>query len=378
MKTDQTHTQLIIVGAGPAGAAAACFAAKAGLSTRVVERRPQPSDDDAADWLNPRGLELLGSADCDASSASLGTFSTIRFLEEGGARSSEAALPEPIHLLHTGRLTQVLLKSAAQRGAKLERGAEVARLDAGERRVEAVCRDGRRYAADLAMAAHGEGALEFGAARFDREALEAGRATCVECVRMRKATRGSARSAEPGRMTLIIDPRDPLSYGCLIETEGAEVAARVAARAGPDARQAFAARLAAWAERGWADRRWQPDPARLSMRRVPRGGALELETHVVKRCLLIGDAGGFVSALSHEGLHPGFCAAAIAVRVCREALAAVHPQDALAEFDAAWRSETADYIRMPNADLRFLLPLVFSNPQMARKLAGAFALGENI
>jgi len=33
---------------------------------------------------------------------------------------------------------------------------------------------------------------------------------------------------------------------------------------------------------------------------------------------------------------------------------------------------------LPNVDLRFLLPLVFSNGQMARKQAGSFVCGENI
>jgi flavin-dependent dehydrogenase len=113
-------------------------------------------------------------------------------------------------------------------------------------------------------------------------------------------------------------------------------------------------------------------------RRTGRGLALEMETHVGKRSLLIGEAGGFVCALSGEGLYPAIGSAALAVETCVEALAAAHLQDALADFDSAWRREMVEYLRLPNVDLRFLLPLVFSNEQMARKLAGAFVCGENI
>jgi hypothetical protein len=38
----------------------------------------------------------------------------------------------------------------------------------------------------------------------------------------------------------------------------------------------------------------------------------------------------------------------------------------------------AEYLRPPNADLHFLLPLVFSNEQMAKRLAAAFWRGENV
>jgi hypothetical protein len=38
----------------------------------------------------------------------------------------------------------------------------------------------------------------------------------------------------------------------------------------------------------------------------------------------------------------------------------------------------AEYLRRPNADAHFLLPLIFSNQQMADRMAAAFWRGENI
>jgi flavin-dependent dehydrogenase len=103
-----------------------------------------------------------------------------------------------------------------------------------------------------------------------------------------------------------------------------------------------------------------------------------MDTHVAKRTVLIGDAGGFVGVVGHEGLYPAIWGASIAVDVCAEALGARHPQDVLAEFDSRWRREMVVHLNSPNADLRFLLPMVFSNERMARRLANALLGGENL
>ena len=51
-----------------------------------------------------------------------------------------------------------------------------------------------------------------------------------------------------------------------------------------------------------------PDsPATVSPIPCIAGAALESESHVGKRCLLVGDAGGFVAAFSNEGLYPAHC-----------------------------------------------------------------------
>ena len=51
---------------------------------------------------------------------------------------------------------------------------------------------------------------------------------------------------------------------------------------------------------------------------LPAGGAIDFEGHVGKRAVLVGDAGGFVSAASGEGIYPSMLSArAAAARVGR-------------------------------------------------------------
>jgi flavin-dependent dehydrogenase len=112
--------------------------------------------------------------------------------------------------------------------------------------------------------------------------------------------------------------------------------------------------------------------------RSPAGAALDMESHVAKHTLLIGDAGGFVAAASNEGIYPAMWSAKLAAKAVDSALQSQYSQDQLMSFDAMWRMEMADYLRSPHTDIRFLLPLIFSNQPMADRMGAAFFFGENI
>ncbi|MBN2582288.1 MAG: NAD(P)/FAD-dependent oxidoreductase, partial [Planctomycetes bacterium] len=119
------------------------------------------------------------------------------------------------------------------------------------------------------------------------------------------------------------------------------------------------------------------DAARPTSAMTPAGGAIDYEGHVGKRTLLIGDAGGFVSAATGEGIYPAMRSARVAAQCLKAALQATHPQDALMQFKFAWRRDFAEYIQMPNANLTFLLPLVYENAELCRRLARCYLFGEN-
>ena len=106
--------------------------------------------------------------------------------------------------------------------------------------------------------------------------------------------------------------------------------------------------------------------------------ALEVDSHVGKRSIVIGDAGGFYAAISHEGIFPAIWSATIAARTIIDISPADHAQDVLTTFDRAWRLEMAEFLRPPNTDLQLLLPLIFTNQPMADRMGAAFFHGENI
>ena len=112
--------------------------------------------------------------------------------------------------------------------------------------------------------------------------------------------------------------------------------------------------------------------------RSPAAAALDMDTHVAKHTLLIGDAGGFISAASNEGIYPAMWSARLAAKAAHSALKSTYSQDELMTFDSLWRMEMADHLRSPHTDIRFLLPLIFSNQPMADRMGAAFFCGDNI
>jgi len=126
-------------------------------------------------------------------------------------------------------------------------------------------------------------------------------------------------------------------------------------------------------------------PADLSLDRAigavwypPTGAALELETHVAKRCLLAGTAGGFADSVTGQTLGPGVVSALIAAETASAALKKTDVQGTLAEFKNSWREELAECIRPPGTSLHLLLPLLFVNSRVVSKFTRTLLAGESI
>lgn len=109
---------------------------------------------------------------------------------------------------------------------------------------------------------------------------------------------------------------------------------------------------------------------------LPLAGALAHEG-VANRTLLIGPAGGFYSACA-EDIYPNCWSAVYGVEVIRKALKERHLQDALQLYRHKWRTTLGDYLRGPQQNLRFLLPLVYRNQVMTDRLAGSILLGKSV
>jgi flavin-dependent dehydrogenase len=109
---------------------------------------------------------------------------------------------------------------------------------------------------------------------------------------------------------------------------------------------------------------------------VPMAGALNHEG-VANRTLLIGPAGGFYSACG-EDIYPNCWSAIFAVDALRKALKERHLQDALQPYRQKWGATLGDYLRGPQQNLRFLLPLVYRNQVMTARMAEAILHGKSV
>jgi flavin-dependent dehydrogenase len=109
---------------------------------------------------------------------------------------------------------------------------------------------------------------------------------------------------------------------------------------------------------------------------LPLAGALAHEG-VANRTLLIGPAGGFYSACS-EDIYPNCWSALYAADAVKKALKEQHLQDALHPYRHRWRTTLGDYLRGPQQNLRFLLPMVYRNQKMTTRLTESILMGKSV
>ena len=67
-----------------------------------------------------------------------------------------------------------------------------------------------------------------------------------------------------------------------------------------------------------------------------------------------------------------------AVEAVREAIKEPHLQDALQPYRQKWGTTLGEYLRGPQQNLRFLLPLVYRNPTMTRLMAESILQGKPV
>lgn len=357
---------LLIIGAGPAGTAAALRAHQFDASTCLIDRADFPRDKACAGWMGPAAVALCTSLGLSAKDVSAEPFTGLT-LHSWNLRE-QVRIDDPDlqgWLIERHTLDATLLDHARQGGTQTRLGAAPTAVELGEDRVTVHMPDGKVLNGRVLLI--GDGA-----------------SSPTAVMAHVPAAAQSMISAQCGLVTFPADGQG----GALSVAIGASRAGQVATivhhgktgrlsmfmrDADGALREQLNAFLQTAIERGLIPSRNLSEPI---FGRIPAGAALEMDAHVGKRCLLIGDAGGFVSAFSNEGLYPAMRSGVIAAEVALAALEAPVVQDALATYGPTWRAELADYLRMPNTDLSLLMPLVFNNAQMSRRVARAFLLGQ--
>ena len=126
---------LLIVGGGPAGAAAAIALARAGEKPLLIERSRETGDAICGGFLSWRTLETLAKLGVEADALNPAPTTRVRLFARG--KYAEAPLPRPARSVSRRTLDTVLLRAAGAAGAGIERGvavraiAESVRLDDG-------------------------------------------------------------------------------------------------------------------------------------------------------------------------------------------------------------------------------------------------------
>ena len=316
----------VVVGAGPAGLAFAAHAAGRGLDVLVLERREGPLDKACGEGLLPAGVRALAPLGVleRIPAAERAVLRAIRWIDPS-AGEARLALPPPggIAVRRTA-LSAVLLSRAREAGAEVVQGAAVV----------------SHHREPGAMLVRGT----FGEAR--------GR-VLVAADGLNSPTRR--------REGLAIPPRAPRRYGVRRHYAVAPWSEDVEVHFGPHA-EAYV--WPSGAERVGVAFLHQPgasgDPRRLldqfpalaarvrgaQEASLPRGAGpfdQASRARVADRLVLLGDAAGYVDAITGEGLSLAFGCAADLAGLLPDALARGATSDTLLPYERAWRRRFRSY-----------------------------------
>lgn len=377
MSTQDT-LDMLVLGAGPAGAAAAAFAAKENMRVVLLDQnQPQPTTPQI-EWLSPNADRLLEKLEMKRDEFVIGSINAVRFIDIKNCRTAKATLKPAVDLVLTQSLLEQLKLKAKELGAVLNDDAQIVAINPHEETIRLVSADDQELAGKFLVAADGSESWAAKKLGIYPQTLSSRQSLGCQWTSLRTGSPNSRKSPPSVELSVLFTSENlaDFNYICRI---GDAIAVGFVANADADAGVSRFEQTLDWGKTdGILPADLKIDSNEQVYRKIPRGLALDMETHGAKRSLVVGDAGGFVATLSHEGLYPAIWSADLAVETCANAMKSSHPQDTLADFDNRWRQEMVEYLRLPNVDLRFLMPLMFSNEQMAQKLARAFLYGENL
>lgn len=359
---------IVVIGAGPAGLAAALQARQHDLSVLVIERHPFPRPRTFPSWLGPAAVAIAQGWGVDAEVAQASPFNGVTLYGwdfEQSARAEGADLQGWV--VDRAAFDQALHDVAVERGAEVRHGVSATGLELGEAQATVTLDDGDSVSGGIVLLAGGAGPHANLLSDVTPAAHVAPSVRCVQMV-------APVKDATPGLDIVLGQSRTQHLATVLRGTDAVRVTL-----AGQDAPPVLLGALEEFCTRAVRAGVLPALPDEMPATGVsPAGVALEMDSHVGKRTMLIGDAGGFVAAFSNEGVYPAMKSGCIAADVAARALGSELLQDELLLFGAAWRQELADYLRMPNTDLTLLGPLVLNNPQMTQRVARAFLLGQTL
>jgi flavin-dependent dehydrogenase len=363
----------VIIGAGPAGAIVAALLAKVEREVVLVLEANDQRSSDAVTWVNSQASPLIEEVGLPIDKSLGPPFRQVVFYD---AELNKSATPQQDqefgYLVECGEFCGELVRAAVSNGAALQENWPVSEIRLKESAVEAVSADGDTIEGKVLLAAMGPDSPLI--QQVAPTPVPAGERTWTAQVSATVAKGEKTRRS----VAVVLGLNRQGAFG-LVMFRGPTVTVSVSAPASPDQATELLASLCKSlkaADLLPVDLSGEAGDAKVC--HTPAGTALDMDTHVGKHTLLIGDGGGFVAAASDETIYPAMWSAEIAADVVHRALASEHSQDVLMEFDAKWRMAMAEYLRPPNTESQFLIPLIFSRQPMADRMAAAFFCGENI
>jgi geranylgeranyl reductase family protein len=355
----------MVAGGGPAGAAAARALAAAGLDTLVVDRATFPRNKPCGGGVSARALGRFPWL--AAALADVDVHRIARLHLEGPERSvlSLTSSADCVLLVRRVEFDHALLTAATRAGARLEPGFEITQADMDADGVTLQARDGRRLRAPRLVAAdgvHSVIAKRLGVnTRWPRTHL------ALDMMEETPVDRLEATSPDVLWVAYAHAGLDGYAYvfpkthhvnvgiGCLLSHFDDAVEARPY-----ELQRDFVHSLV-----GRGVLRGESERGCFTPFLIPVGGPLKRTWH--GRVLFTGDAGGFVNAITAEGIYYAMVSGTLAAQAIVDRRAAA-PAAVGSRYERLWRAELGAELRDATLLQRYLFS---SHPRVARVVRGA-------
>ncbi len=365
--------EVIVVGAGPAGATAAAALAERGIRTLLLDRQRFPRDKPcgggarhglvrrfpaAAAWLRERvALHEIRRVD----------------MESPSGASVVVERSDPLYLTFRRlEFDAALVERARKAGARLVEDARVVGLERASGEVTVRCYDGRAFSGTLVIGADGVNGVIAREAGLTRGVAD--EALAVDT--MEETPLAELAPARADTIYVAYGWRGWPGYGYVFPKRH-HVDAGVGLllpffRGLPGAAYDHHARFLDEA-RAHGVVRGHSNRANFRAYRLPLGGPLARTA--AERVIVCGDAGGFVNAYTGEGIYYAMVTGEHAATTAAEAVAAgTAGTSALARYETRWRAEIGDEL----AESVRIQRRLFASPRLADAIIAAAALDRRL
>jgi geranylgeranyl reductase family protein len=357
---------VIVAGAGPAGAVAARTLAAAGIDTLLVDRAAFPRNKPCGGGLSARALRRFPWLDAAIDGIDV---HRIQRLHLEGPKDSRLEIDDAetcVVLVRRVEFDAALVRQAVDAGARVTSGFEITQAEQTPDAVTLQARDGRRLRARLVVAADGVHSVV--AKRLGVNARWPRRSLAIDM--MEETPVETLRAARPDVLWVAYahEGLDGYAYvfpkvrhvnvgiGCVLShfDDAIEDAPYTL-------QQRFVSSLVS---RGVLD--GASDRRSFTPFLIPIGGPLARAAH--GRVLFAGDAGGFVHAITAEGIFYAMVSGELAGRAIADAGVLADPQRVGDRYERAWRGEIGAELRDAVRVQKYLFT---SHDRVARVVAGA-------
>lgn len=374
---------VIIIGAGPAGSTAAKLAAEAGYHTLLADKAHFPRHKTCASWINRLVFERFPYLEPHRQQLVDSAFWGAAFLDSGLQREARWREREPSgYLSLRSQFDEGLKNIAVVSGVEFRPGVALESLEVGEDRVTVRLGSGEELAGRVLIGADGASSRVAVLAGLRRGWAANEYVVCAN----------EDLPHSPERITRFYGPQPPLflalqydglaGYGWVFPKR-AHICVGIGGRLRPDEsiREVYRKFFVVAQQRGYLPEELSPQEVHYAP--DPAGAVNKGRPIVRGRVVLVGDAAGFVSGSTGEGIYPAMESARLAVELAERGLRAGDVAAHLGHFQTAWRERLGSYLReLPGAERRQQtvdrIGWVFRSRLACAVAARAFLYGEPI